>query len=112
MRGLGVAAEPAGHVCPIRRPRRFGGFFGWRGRRRGFVRAGAGQELAGAAVVVAVEAVWVARQQVFLGIGLVGEVGAVVVERLRRRRRRVESDDPGGKEDQKDEAFDGGIVGE
>lgn len=42
--------------------------------------AGAGEVLAGDAVVVAVEVVRVAREEVFLGFGLVGEVGAVVVE--------------------------------
>ena len=88
MGGARVAAQAAGDVGADLRA----GFFRriWRRRRRWwrrFVRTGAGQVLAGNAVVVAVEPVGVARQEVFLGFGLVREVGAVVIERRRFGRR-------------------------
>jgi hypothetical protein len=91
-----VPAETAGDVCAKPSSNFFRRFFsrrwgwGWRRRWRAAASAWARQILAGDAVVVSVEVVWVARQQVPLRFGLVGEVGAVVVERLRRRRRRLE----------------------
>jgi hypothetical protein len=81
--GLRIPTEPAGNVGAVFGSRFFRRFFGRRGRGRRAGRAGAGKVLAGDPVVVAVEVVGVARQQIFLGFGLVGEVGAVVVERLR-----------------------------
>lgn len=65
----------------------------WRGSLRSADRARTRQVLAGGAVVVPVEVVGVTRQQVFLRFGLVGEVGAVVVERPRRGWRRLRGDD-------------------
>jgi hypothetical protein len=100
-------AEPAGDVGPVFGPRFFRRFFGWRGRGRRAGRAGAGEVLAGNPVVVAVEVVRVARQQVFLRFGLVGEIGAVVVEGLSRRRGRLQGDDAGTQRDEEDETLDG-----
>jgi hypothetical protein len=107
VRGLGVAAEPAGDVGTVFGPHFFRRFFGRRGRGRRAGRTGAGKVLAGDPVVVAVEVVRVAWQQVFLGLGLVGEVGAVVVERLRSRRGRLQRDDADAERDEEDEALDG-----
>lgn len=78
---------------------------GWWRHRRGFVaagfgRAGTGQVLAGDPVVVTVESVGIAISGVFLGFGLICEVGAVVVKGLRRARRL--SEDGGGEEGQGD----------
>jgi hypothetical protein len=107
VRGLGVAAEPAGDVSPVFGPRFFRRFFGRRRRGRRAGRAGAGEVLAGDPVVVAVEVVRVARQQVFLRFGLVGEIGAVVVERLCSRRGRLQRDDAGAERNEEDETLDG-----
>jgi hypothetical protein len=105
--GLGVPAQPAGDVGAVFGPRFFRRFFGRRGRGRRIGGAGAGKVLAGDAVVIAVEVVRVARQQVFLRFGLVGEVGAVVVEGLRRGRGRLQRDDAGAECDEEDETLDG-----
>jgi len=106
-----VFAQPAGDVGADPRScflRRFGR--GWRRRffRRG-VRARARQVLAGAAVLVTVEVVGVARQEVFLRFRLVGEVGAVVIERLRSGRR-GDGGDRGGENEEDKQAFDAGIL--
>jgi len=108
VRGLRVPAQPAGDVGPVFGPGFFRRFFGRRGRgsRWGAGRARAGKVLAGDAVVVPVEVVRVARQEVFLGFGLVGEVGAVVVERLRRGGRGLQGDDPDAEGDEEEETLD------
>lgn len=58
----------------------------WRRRRRRFAnrarRARARQVLTSHPVVVPIEVVWIARQQIPLRFGLSGEIRAVVIERL------------------------------
>jgi hypothetical protein len=107
VRRLCVTAKPAGDVGPEFGTHFFRRFFGQRGRGRCAGRTGAGKVLTRDPVVVAVEVVRVARQQVFLGFGLVGEVGAVVVERLRRGRGRLQRDDAGAERDEEGETLDG-----
>jgi hypothetical protein len=107
----GVLTEPAGDVGADSRPGLFGRF-GRRRRRRFFrrgVRAGARQVLAGDAVVVPVEPVGIAWQQVFLRFRLVREVGAVVVERLRLRRR-GDRGKCGGEDEEDEQALDSRIL--
>jgi len=105
-----VFAQPAGDVGADPRPGFFGGF--GRGRRWGIfraVRARARKVLAGDAVVVAVEPVGIARQEVFLRFRLVREVGAVVVERFRVGRRR-DGGKRGGEDEEDEQAFDAAIL--
>jgi hypothetical protein len=107
----GALAQPAGDVGPGDRPGFFGRFFGLRrGSRRGAGRAGAGKVLAGDPVVVPVEVVGVAGQQIFLRFGLVGEVGAVVVEGLRRWRRGEQGDRADAQGDEEEETLDRGSL--
>ena len=79
-----IGAQSASHVSADMEWSFLRGLRRW-GRRRA-VRARTWQGLAGDAVVVAVQGIGVARQQVFLRFRLIREVRAVVVEGLRRRR--------------------------
>jgi len=106
-----VLAQPTGDVGADPRPRFFRRFRGRRRRRflRRGVRARARQVLAGSAVVVAIQAVGIAREEVFLGFGLAREVGAVVIERLRFRRRR-DGGEGGGEDEEGEQALDAVIL--